>query len=304
MDQKPGFPELTKEASGVADNSAVNHSNTPRLEALLLDDSDTHPVERLTGREVKAVSQPRRSLSWPGLLVLLLCLILIGAGVVFLKTFTPVAQNLPQGIQPVAQRLPIPPRTVSNSLLTDMPQEIKTVVSVDVTPPPMQQSQGQDKSSPPPDKTVNSPLYSVHVGPFINQEEVRQATETLRDLGLQVQQVAGRGQVRMIRLREGSYPADEARKRLAKLKKTINTAFLLPEADKRALYAGSFHEQSGADQLRESLEKQNISVTEVTTEIMMEGTILIALQADQQTAKQVAEHIRSRGFTVKTLAVE
>jgi hypothetical protein len=37
---------------------------------------------------------------------------------------------------------------------------------------------------------------------------------------------------------------------------------------------------------------------------VMEGTILVALQADQQTAKQVAEHIRSRGFTVKTLAVE
>jgi hypothetical protein len=144
------------------------------------------------------------------------------------------------------------------------------------------------------DNTV--PLYIVTVGPFINAVELRQAIALLQELGMQPREKKGRGQVSMIRLFEGVYPEPEARIHLKELKKVVKSAFLLPAGDKLAVYTGSFHHESQARKMQDELVDKMINVSLVDSEVTMNGTMLIALQADKQTASEVLTHISSLGL--------
>jgi hypothetical protein len=145
------------------------------------------------------------------------------------------------------------------------------------------------------------PLFTVAVGPFVNDVDLQQAIVLLEELGLQPQKVSGRGLVTMIRLLEGVYPVDEARIRLAELKEIDESAFLLPFGDKLAVYAGSFHRESWAKEMQNDLASHMVNVALVESEITMNGTLLTVLQADQQTANEMAAHISGLGLHTQLL---
>ncbi len=105
----------------------------------------------------------------------------------------------------------------------------------------------------------------------------------------------------MIRLLEGVYPAAEARVRLVQLKKIDKSTFLIPLGDKLAVYAGSFRQESRARELQKNLADQMVNVSLVENDVTMKGTLLVALQADQQTANEVAAHISSLGLHTQLL---
>ena len=139
-------------------------------------------------------------------------------------------------------------------------------------------------------------LYSVSVGPLITSAEVSQAVEQLQQLGFQPEKVRGRGAVTMIRLLEGEYPAKIARKHLERLKQYVNSAFLLPHGEELAVFAGSFHQEDRAIKLQNNLADQKIAVQLVAGNVEMNRTLLTVIQADQQTAQEVTNHLFEIGL--------
>ncbi len=289
-----GKTEATASAEPSVATKKINKSR--RLEELLLDDQEVHPVEELTGREVRIVSRKRSALSswWLATLVLFV-LAAVGAGLLQVKLSVRPEPVAPQASAAFEHRMPIPSRPVK------------------AVPPPAPTADNPVHETAAPAQPLPSPaaapartekLYTVAVGPFLTEEEIGRASAALEALGLQAERQRGHGRVDMIRLRLGGFPEQQARLRLNELKQYTNSAFLLPEGEQWALYAGSFHDRARALRLQQELAQQQIVVDLQTTAIEMDGTLLLALQADQQTARQVAGHVREQGLNAQIVASE
>lgn len=144
-------------------------------------------------------------------------------------------------------------------------------------------------------------LYAVEIGPCINKLELNEATEALNQYGFGVRQILGSGPVKIVRLLEGVYPPEKARRRLAVLKETVDSAFLLPEGGQFRLYAGSFHESDRAHHFAELLGQKQIKVAEVAVEVEMQGRMLVVQQVDRQTAETIAERISRLGLIAQVI---
>ncbi|MCK4503012.1 MAG: hypothetical protein KAU22_08240, partial [Desulfuromonadales bacterium] len=150
---------------------------------------------------------------------------------------------------------------------------------------------GLDRST-----VVEPQLYTVSVGPLINSTDIYQAVKSLQELGFQPQMTPGSGPVKMFRLFEGIYSVSEARIHLAALKKNVGSAFMLPTGNKMAVYAGSFHQETRAKLMQNNLVAEKIKVELVSTEVVMNGTMLTVLQADKQTASEILADIAGLGL--------
>ena len=258
-----------------------------RLETLLFENSSTPgKVEHTAHQKVERVNDGEMKRRGFLIVLLVFCILLLGVGYYYLSHVIIPQSPQPQLSRYVSPMISIPVRPVVNVSAADMspPQEIPLIKS-------------QQKSAlvtPFVDDTI--PLFTVTVGPFINTTELHRAIGLLQELGMLPQEKAGRGLVTMIRLLEGVYPAAAARIRLAELKKIVNSAFLLPVGDQLGVYVGSFHQEDRAQKVRDELAGEMIDVLLVDSEVMMSGTLLIALQADQQTANEVVTHISSFGL--------
>lgn len=285
-----------RDNSEVIDDSAEMENGQPvsqkRLESLLFDDPSTTPMANGVVVQSSYDSSGREK-HHLGLLITLLFLLALtfAAGYIYLSRIAP--QQLPavQVDHYVSPKISIPSRPQ-----VDLPGATSGEVS---QAPPANIEAEPLETQPTPATAV--PLFTVVVGPFINSTDLREAVGVLKELGLQPQKIAGRGTVTMIRLLEGVYPEKEARIRLAELQALDRTAFLLPLGDNFAVYAGSFHHESGAQELKNELAAQSVRVTFVESEVTMNGTSLTVLQADQQTANELAVHLSSLGLNTQLL---
>lgn len=295
-----------QEVSAPVDMSAGvterQENGSKRLESLLLDDADSmRAVEHIANQEVKVVGGG--NLGRFGLLIalLLFSVLLFGAGYYYLGNIPLPQPPLPQQSYYVSPKLPIPVRP--KIVLVTAVETVVEKVSVSDSNTVVTKKTEMEKKTPviPVSVATGVPLYTVSVGPFVNADELQQAINQLQQLGFQSQKKPGRGQVTMIRLLEGIYPAEEAKIRLTKLKKVVKSAFLLSDGDKLALFAGSFHQESRARQMQDDLAHEMINVSLIDSEVTMNGTTLVALQADQQTAREVAAHISSLGLNTQVV---
>lgn len=291
---------LDSKAATTAPDEGDAHSteNSPqRLEALLVDEAEG---------EVKPVKAQTASSSW--LIVVLLLLVLLAAGCILallkLPPTTPQPQSLPD--PSVEVRVPMPSRQFSVESETAEKtavavEKIETAAVNEPSPEPRNAAAEKvDKNSAVPvEKAADTRLYSVVVGPFISSDSLERGNELLQDMGLQAEQQKGRGLVHMVRLQQGVYRADEAQQQLEKLKKHVKSAFLLPRGDKKALYAGSFFEVERAERLQQQLRGKGLDLELVEAGVNMTGTMLVALQADRKTARQLADLISQRGLNVQ-----
>ncbi|MCD6188358.1 MAG: hypothetical protein J7K09_09360 [Desulfuromusa sp.] len=279
--------DVPESADRPAEGLAADRSTAKkkRLELLLIDDPDHVASDKhIVDREVKVFGEGTKNLFALLIVLILFCALVLGICYYFLNRL-PLSQ-LPENQQSyyVSPRLPVPerPKTDNSAIVTAVESGKKaSVVSSTVN--------------------LETPLFTVTVGPFINDVDLQQAIGLLHELGLSPQRIPGRGQVTMIRLLEGVYPAAEARNHLEKLKKTVKSAFLLPMGDKLAVYAGSFHQEKRAREMQKNLAHELVKVSLVDIEVNMNGTLLAALQADQQTASEVAAHISSLGLSTQIL---
>lgn len=263
-----------------------------RVESLLFDDSSSsQPVDGAVQQAVAIVDDRKTNHHRALIMLLLLCALFFAAGYYYVSNLTAPPLPVTQMGLYVSPMIPVPVR----------PQiDLPVAIADNGVEAPLADSETDSSVSA---LFVDSavPLFTVAVGPFISDADLQQATRRLEELGLQPQKVPGRGQVTMIRLLEGIYPEAEARVRLKELKKTVKSIFLLPLGDKLAVYAGSFHQESRALRMQDELALQMVKVSLVDSEVTMNGTLLVALQADQQTANEVAAHISRLGFHTQLL---
>ncbi len=154
------------------------------------------------------------------------------------------------------------------------------------------------------DEQLNS-LYSVVVGPCLNQQELKRAHEIFNMLNLEFSQNPGKGKVKIVRLLEGIYSAAEARLKLSKVKKSVDSAYILPEKNQKlGLYLGSFHETNRAANFSKKLEHMGFSTRQIPTEIEMIGEILTSQQTDKKTAQLLLQYIDETGISANSNHVD
>ena len=147
---------------------------------------------------------------------------------------------------------------------------------------------------------VSLPTYALEIGPCINKTEIERVGDILNTLKLPFSQSSGTGTVKMVRLLAGVYPAAEARLKLSRLKKTVNSAYVIPEPDNQlALCLGAFHDPSRASSFAEVLRQKNISVTAVTVEIEMPGKLLVVQSLDSETSEVVIDKMQKIGLAAR-----
>ncbi len=287
VDEQDGPGSTDRPAEGVAAGRSTDKKK--RLELLLINDSDSVASgKHIIGRKARVFGEGTKTLFGILFVTALFCTLILGIGYYF-KNRLPLPQP-PENQQNyyVSPKLPIPDRPkIDNSAIVAAAESTPTAV----------------KKASVMTSTVNleTSLFTVTVGPFINDVDLQQATSLLQELGLQPQKIPGHGQVTMIRLLEGVYPEAEARTHLEELKKKVKSAFLLPTGDNLAVYAGSFRQENRAREMQKSLAYEMVKVSLVDIEVDMNGTLLAALQADQQTASEVAAHISSLGLSTQIL---
>jgi len=297
--------DVSAPVDGFAGAGARQVNDQKRIESLLLDDADSmRAVEPIADQEVKVVGAGKFGRFGLWIALALLCVLLFGAGYYYLGNMPSPQPPVNQLSHYVSPKLPMPARP-EIVLATAVATVAKKVSVTDLNTVSVKKTD-QEKKDPvaPPSVTTEVPLFTVSVGPFVNDDELQQAINQLQELGFQSQKKPGRGQVTMIRLLEGIYPAEEGKIRLAALKKVVKSAFLLPDGDKLALYAGSFHQESRARQMQDDLAHEMINVSLIDSEVTMNGTTLTTLQADQQTAREVAAHISSLGLYTQMVEIK
>lgn len=261
-----------------------------RLEELLLDDAEQGSSGIDENVRSVGVKSTNRLNSY--FIVVILGLLAFGAGYLYLQNVAAPQTAVVQQQYFVSPKIPIPTRPEKTA---------ETVAAVTNIAEPVE-TQTKTKPAVPPVVEQPVTLYSVLVGPLITTAEVSQTVKQLQQLGFQPEKIRGRGFVTMIRLLEGEYSEKVARVHLKRLKQHVDSPFLLPAGDKLAVFAGSFHQEERAQRLQRDLAEQQIAVDLVPGDVEMNGTLLNVLQADQQTAREVAEHLSKIGL--KTNIVE
>ena len=289
-------PGSTKEN---IESTPSNDQHNP--EALLLEDGETTPTAKIKITDVRAVASCTSGDSANLIIAFLLGIILLGGGYYCYQLLQHPKHVEVLAEQFVSPRIPIPvrqplPATTSASA---NPKIETVVVSNDAIVTATATSGNSSVAVVnEPSKPTEVPLYTVIAGPFINTANVNQVSKTLQELGFQPYKKPGRGTVTMVRLLEGSYGMTAAKARLVVLKETVKSAFLMPNGEKTAIYLGSFQQHDRAKKYQAKLASAGIDAALVTTDVVMNGTTLVILQADQQTASEVVALISKRGINV------
>lgn len=257
----------------------------------------------IAGGEVRVVKiPPRRGSSGRLWLAMLLLVVLFGAGYYLLTGgfHQPSPEEISTQRQPMPKRYPVDQQVEvevleQRQVVAEPVAEPDKRLSIVETKPAVSIVEEQNVAEP------AVPLYRVLVGPFLSSSAVEKAKAQLLELGFAAQTTKGRGLVTMTRLLVGVYPAAEVRAQLAEIKKQVDDAFMLPNGEQRAIYVGSFQDSERAAEYAKTLAHKGIHVTLMPSDIEMNGKMLVALQADQDTARQVATQIGK--FGLKTQVV-
>lgn len=321
MTERPSEPlNSNDDVSAVAEKSPIPDEKQPsRLETLLVDEETEQASPPLSHADEKNGSGESSSAPWQVLTLVFLVFVTLVLGLVLVMFYRQPAAVEPQAVVMDEVRQSIAPKPVNAGVRPDTSEssgaarhdagesEAADGPAAVATDTADRDSDNASAGTPPESSrlSVGQPaaaeqaLFSVVVGPFINTEGLRQAESILSEYGLQAQKRPGRGLVHMIRLEEGVYPPDEAVLRLKELKRLVSSAFLLPRGEQKVLFAGSFFEELRALKLQKELRAKGVEVALVPARVTMKGTLLVALNADRQTARQLAEYIGERGLNAQ-----
>ncbi len=293
-------------------------NQTPkRLEELLLDDQERVPSDGVDHpQDIGIGADKQRRYRSSMIAFAIFFLLMIGGGYLYLQTL-PTSQPQLQPHNYVSPRIAIPARPVpavpiatGESAVDEVhggqaavgDAEKETIARKAQVPEAVEKEKNTSSAAPSTD--LPETLFTVSVGPLLSKTEIARAEAQLRELGFQAEKSRERGMVTMIRLREGTYPVKVAREHLRALKKLTESAFLLPHGTQLSVFAGSFHMAEEADKLQDELAKEGVLVIPVDARVEMTGTFLAALQADQKTAREVADHLSSLGLETTVAKVK
>jgi hypothetical protein len=133
---------------------------------------------------------------------------------------------------------------------------------------------------------------------------LQEVTSILHGDGIDFQQITGMGPVKVTRLLEGLYPRGKVQKRFKAIKQVVDSAFVLAEKGKLAIYVATYHDRAKANQKIRQLAQKNIKVTAVATELKVKGTILELKKVNQSYIDKITDHMSKMELSVKVLKSE
>jgi hypothetical protein len=144
-------------------------------------------------------------------------------------------------------------------------------------------------------------LYSIEIGPILREQELKEAISILHGNGFDSHQTLGIGAVKVTRLLEGLYTREMAHERFNAIQNVVDSAFIIPEKGKLAIYVGTYHNRAMATEKIKQLAQKNIKVTAVTTELKMKGAILVVKQVDRLNIETITDQMSVMGLSVKVI---
>ncbi len=156
----------------------------------------------------------------------------------------------------------------------------------------------ESESKPIPPET-KSDIYSIEIGPITKASQLKQATQFLQTNGYQFQQTSGAGTIKVIRLLEGLYTRASVKERFKTVQKVVNSAFIVKENGKRAIYVATYHDSAKANQRIKQLAQKDIQVTTIDAELKMEGPIFVLKNMDQSNTEAIRNQMSDIGLSVE-----
>lgn len=287
-------------------------------------------------------SQPQERKSSVSRLLLLVLILVAGAAALFFSFAPtdepPVAQTPPAATkkQPIASPSPPeqPAQQVAPAAATAVPAEKVAqpeapAAPAPVTPTPESQSAVEETPVAKPQETVSAaaprpverpaevapaisqakpqapaagPKYRILAGAFLQHSHLTDAERRIEGLGYPVRVVPVKRRMSMTRLKLGTYPAAEARSRLAELQAAAPEAFLVAEGGKLAVYAGSFSSPQQARSAAAELLAQGWEVRESAAEVEVSlQQLSCGPFTGYSSAKSAAERIRDAGLAAMVI---
>ncbi len=279
------------------------------------DDGSSHRrpggFDDIVTREVQVVQKRDARLARTFFLVTLLAVVLLVAAFFWHNHVLPGPHAVaPQSVLFKSERIAMPERPA-----LEEPDETVAPAMPDTVPPvtvakPAQSVTGQmtEVAASEESSTDVPPLpvrYTVTLGPFITKAGLRSGEDLLGGEKLLFTKGKGTGPVKLIRLQEGIYAPQIARKRLASLQKDgIRSSFVLPLGTQLAVYTGSFIDRERAETMTQELKAQGVEVSWVETQLMKEGALLILEDLPEAIALQLQQEFTSEGIHVQMETIE
>lgn len=139
--------------------------------------------------------------------------------------------------------------------------------------------------------------WMVEAGTYLNSSALKAVEKKIRELGYEPQVSTTRKNVRMTRLRLGSYPESEVKEALAYARGIAPDAFALRSGETFTVYAGTYTSPQNISQMIERLTGEGVKVEEEPLDVMRTISLVrFGGFADQATAGDVAAKARKAGI--------
>lgn len=266
----------------------------------------------------EASEQGRRKGSMTRILLLVLLLVAVGgAGFYFLVGIPEVTEPPPPPPQVAVNKQPIavPPRPAQET----PPVEKVSVQAAEETapqvPPPVEKQVPPEKitevaqsvpgekpgiSTPgeaPEQLAVAAGDYTVAAGAFLLRSNLAEAERKVHESGFVPQVVQKKRKLDMTRLRVGTFPPQEGKKKMEEVAELAPDAFYLPVEGGLAVYAASFHNLDKARVFADRLYKQGLRVEEESAQVEIPLYLLsFGGFSDLESARKAAEQVRVTGL--------
>jgi cell division septation protein DedD len=144
--------------------------------------------------------------------------------------------------------------------------------------------------------------WMVEAGTFLNTSALKAVEKKIRTLGYEPQVSTTRKNVRMTRLRLGSFPESEVKEALSYVRGIAPDAFALRSGETFTVYAGTFVSPQNISQMTERLTSEGVKVEEEPLDVMRTISLVrFGGFADQATAGDVAAKARRAGIAAEVV---
>ena len=207
------------------------------------------------------------------------------------------APATPAPAKPVTAAVPPPPKPAAQPAPAAAAAPPKPAAAVPATP-----AKPAAEPAPAAKLIATAGPWLLEAGTYVNASELKSVKQKIRALGYEPQLSTMQKNVRMTRLRIGSYPENEVKEALAYARGIAPDAFALRSGGGVTVYAGTFTSGQNLRQMAERFSSEGVSVAEEPVEVKRTITLVrFGGFPDQKAAGEVAAKARRAGIVAEII---
>jgi len=210
---------------------------------------------------------------------------------------TPSAKATETAAKPVAKTVATASKPESS-----MPAAEAAAAQVKVATVPVVAEPAQIVAEPTPAPAAPQGDYSVQVGAYLLQSNLKNAQKMAEQTGYLSRIEEARKLTKMTRLLYGRFAPAEAESRLAELREHSPAAFKIADGDQIAIYAGSYTSLDKARHFADLLYEKGVALEEAAVEVQIPLYILkLGPFSDRAAAEQAAQKAEAVGLPAQVV---